>query len=75
MEHLFGYDLLEDNIVKSLDIRRLKQWIIKHLKPDSRLRDVILLEEDIMLPEEYLAKLDVWLKLYKIEKHAPDQTG
>ena len=58
--------------MKSLDIRRLKHWVIKQLKPDSKLREVILLEEDYLLPEEYLAKLGVWLKLYDIERNTAD---
>ena len=55
-----------------VDIRRLKIWARKNLSGDSRLREVILLDEDRMLPEAYLAKMDVWLALYDIESN---QTG
>lgn len=65
-----GISHLEACFVKRLDIRRLKRWVLKHLEPGSKLREVILLEEDYLIPEEYLAKLDVWLKLYNIEKVA-----
>ena len=33
------------------------------------------MDEDSLTPEDYLAKLDVWLILYNIEKNADDQTG
>ncbi len=54
-------------LVKLVDIRRLKQWARIHLKPDSKLREIIILEDDYLLPEEYLSKMDVWLKLSKLE--------
>jgi hypothetical protein len=50
-----------------LDIRQLKKWVKRNFKPDSKLSEVILLEDDYLLPEEYLAKMDTWLKLYDIE--------
>jgi len=56
--------------VRLVDIRMLKRWVRVHLKPGSKLRDIISLEDDYLLPEEYLAKLDVWLKLYDVENGA-----
>jgi len=55
---------------KTVDVRRLKIWARKNLPNSSRLREVILLDEDRMLPEAFLAKMDVWLVLYDIE-HGP----
>lgn len=57
-----------DCLVKPLDIRRLKKWVVKYLPLGSKLRGVILLEEDSLTPSDYLVKLDVWIKLYNIEK-------
>ena len=54
---------------KSLDTRGLKAWARKNLPGDSKLREVILLDEDHMLPEAFLAKMDVWLTLYDIESN------
>ena len=54
-------------LVKLVDIRRLKQWAMMHLKSDSKLREIIVLDDDYLLPEEYLSKMDVWLKLSKLE--------
>ena len=55
---------------KQLDVRSLKKWAKKKLPSDSKLRELILLDEDRMLPEAFLAKMDVWLALYDIE-HVP----
>ena len=55
-----------------VDIRRLKVWVQKNLRGDSKLREVILLDDDYMLPEAFLAKMDVWISLFDIESN---QTG
>jgi len=52
---------------RPVDIRRLKTWARKNLPGNSKLRDVILLDEDRLLPEAFLAKMDVWLALYDVE--------
>ena len=57
---------------RPLDIRRLKAWAQKTLPGDSKLREVLLLDEDRMLPEAFLAKMDVWLALYDLE-HGQDE--
>lgn len=69
---LGGGGVSSDKSEDHVDIRRLKIWARKNLSGDSRLREVILLDEDRMLPEAYLAKMDVWLALYDIESN---QTG
>lgn len=53
-----------------LDIRRLKIWAQKNLPRDSKLKEIIMLDEDRMLPEAFLAKVFIWLTLYDIE-HGP----
>jgi len=55
--------------LRKIDITQLKNWALKHLRQGSQLRDIILLEDDIMLPEEYLAKMKIWLNLYNIENN------
>ena len=52
---------------KLVDIRELKRWVRENLKPGSKLCDLIQLEPDYMLAEEYVAKLWTWLKLDDIE--------
>ena len=54
-------------MVKLVDIRGLWRWACKHLGPRSKLRDVIILDEDYLLPYGHLANLGIWLKLYDIE--------
>ena len=57
---------------KLLDIRRLKQWANTNLHNYPKLREIILLDQDYLTQEQYLTKLDIWLKLYNIEKNADD---
>jgi len=57
---------------RPVDIRRLKIWARKNLSRDSKLRDVLLLDEDRMLPAAFLAKMQVWLALYDLE-HGQDE--
>jgi hypothetical protein len=49
---------------KEVDISPLKQFAAEKL-PDSPLRDLILQEKNTMPPEEYVIKVDVWLKLLR----------
>ena len=50
-----------------VDLRSLKAWAAKNLPRSSKLREVILLDEDRLAPEAFLAKMDVWLALYDVE--------
>lgn len=52
---------------KQIDVRRLKKWARKKLPRDSKVRELILLDADCMLPEAFLTKIEVWLSLYDIE--------
>jgi len=48
-------------------ITRLKDFAVNYLPKDSRLREVILNERDELDVNEFVAKIDVWLKLLKME--------
>jgi len=48
-------------------ITRLKDFAVNSLPKDSRLREVILNERDELDVNEFVAKIDVWLKLLKME--------
>ena len=50
-----------------VDLRGLKAWAAKSLPRGSKLREVIMLDEDRLTPEAFLAKLQVWLSLYDVE--------
>jgi hypothetical protein len=67
--------MISDRQRRHLDIRRLKTWARKNLRGDSKLREVILLDEDHMLPGTFLAKMDVWLSLYNIESDRAGSTS
>lgn len=44
-----------------IDIKKLKLWARNELS--GSLREVILLERDELTPAEFLAKVEVWLRL------------
>jgi hypothetical protein len=46
-----------------VDVSNLKELAAKRLEPDSALRDILLREREILSTDEFLAKLDIWLKL------------
>jgi len=46
-----------------IDIRKLKHFASIKLPHNSPLREVLLSEKDHMTVDEFLHKLDVWLKL------------
>jgi len=54
-------------LLKQVDIRGLKRWVRINLGQKSKLCEVIQLEPDYLLPDEYLAKMSTWLKLYELE--------
>lgn len=53
--------------VNKLDMRRLKDFVMKSLPEDSKLRTLILNERDEISIEEFIAKVGVWLKLLTLE--------
>jgi hypothetical protein len=53
---------------KRIDIRTLKGFAVRRLPRGSALRELLLIENDRLTVTEFLDKLDVWLKLLKMEK-------
>ena len=51
-----------------IDIRRLKRFAVESLPSKSRLRAVLLSEKDKLTAKDFLAKMDVWMRLLNIEK-------
>ena len=49
--------------LRHVDIKRLKQWAQVYLKETSPLRSVLTLEKDKLTYDEFLAKMETWLKL------------
>lgn len=54
--------------MKNVNISSLRSFALKNLPPASPLRDVILSEKEELMPQEFLAKLDIWLLLLRKEE-------
>lgn len=54
-------------IRKKMNIVGLKRFVAERLPAGSSLRSVILAESDELGMEEFLAKMEVWLKLLNVE--------
>jgi hypothetical protein len=52
---------------RRVDIRSLKEFARTELPRRSALREVILGDRDELTAEEFLVKIDVWLKLARME--------
>lgn len=52
---------------RKIDIRRIRRFAQERLPIDSPLRDVLLAEKDELSIQDFLAKMDVWLKLLRRE--------
>jgi hypothetical protein len=53
---------------QAVDISRLKLWATRNLSPTSNLRKLLLLEKELMTPDEFIAKTGTWLKLARLEE-------
>jgi hypothetical protein len=51
-----------------IDIRRLKKFATENLSSPSQLRAVLLSERDQLPAVDFLAKMDIWIRLLNIEK-------
>ena len=52
-----------------INIRRLKDFVAEKLPTESSLRYVIIAERDDLRVDEFLLKLEVWMKLLRIENY------
>ena len=52
---------------KQLGIHGLKNWAKDILPRTSQIRSILLLERDFLTVDEFLAKMDIWLKLIDME--------
>ena len=55
--------------LKQLDIHGLKLWAKENLPRTSQIRSILLLERDYLAVEEFIAKMDLWLKLIDLENN------
>ena len=52
---------------RPVNMERMKKWARVNLPVNSSLRQVLLLERDELGAEEFINKIDVWLKLLDLE--------
>ncbi len=53
---------------EQVDIQGLKVWAKGNLPAISHLRGILLLEKDVLMVDEFLSKMDIWLKLIGLEE-------
>jgi hypothetical protein len=49
-----------------VNIRKLKEFALNNIPKGNPLQQIILSEENLLDPFEFLAKVDVWLKLSRL---------
>ena len=54
-----------------VDIRPLKEYAVSDLSSRPTLRDTLLIEDDELGEAEFVAKLDTWLKLFRVDGEHP----
>ena len=47
----------------NIDVRRIKQFAAREMPKGCPLREILLMEHDVLGVEEFLFKLEIWLKL------------
>jgi hypothetical protein len=55
---------------EQVDIIGIKLWAKANLPATSHLRGILHLEGDLLTVDEFLAKMDIWLKLIELEGHS-----
>ncbi len=53
---------------EQVDIQGIKVWAEANLPARSHLCEILLLEKDFLTVDEFLAKMDIWLKLVEFEE-------
>lgn len=56
------------NSKTKVDVRRLKNFAFQKLPKDSELRDILLTERDLLNINEFLVKIEIWLKLLRVRR-------
>lgn len=51
-----------------INIRRLKVFAFNNLPKDGALRECLLAERDLLNADEFLAKMEIYLKLLRVRR-------
>jgi hypothetical protein len=54
-------------VSRRVNLRELKEFVLTNLPKKSLLRDLILSEKEDVTANEFVVKLDMWLKLLRRE--------
>jgi hypothetical protein len=54
-------------MTKTVNITKLKDFVMENFPPESELRELILSEKDVMPVEDFLSKSELWFKLLRME--------
>ena len=54
-------------MVNKIDLRELKGYIEKEFPEESELRQLIMMEDDKITPDQFLERARIWLRLSTIE--------
>ena len=57
----------DEQITSAVNISTIKYWATRNLSSVSHLRAVLLLELDVLTVDQFLTKMDTWLKLAELE--------
>jgi hypothetical protein len=52
---------------KKINIQGLKHWADSNLPRKSQIRKILQLEKDVMSQEDFLTKIDLWLKIFDMD--------
>ena len=59
--------MFKENVTRRVDLAGLKAFAQRELPLNSALRDMLLLERDQIGAEEFIVKMEVWLRLFNRE--------
>jgi len=54
-----------------VNIKRLKTFVFENFPQGAPVRELLLMEDDELAAADFLLKLEVWLRLLKMEPHQP----
>ena len=55
---------------REVNLEKLKKFALENLSKKSPLRDILLSEANMLGASDFLAKMDLWLKLFSSEARA-----
>ena len=60
--------LQSEALASTVNIGRLKRWVLQRFPRESKLRQLILSEKETLTVDEFVAKLETWLLMAPNER-------